>query len=470
MVNPPNSQQKYPLVSAIMPTAGRAQFVCLAVDYFLRQDYPNKELIIGYDHQGDLPIKMPAHTNIRLIHTRAQSLGEKRGILAKAAKGSIIIHFDDDDWYYSSRISYQVEPIIAGKADMTALTEPLMFDLHTKVMWKASSRLYQQILYKNVVAGTLTYRKSYIDQGATYPHINLREDVGLLDNIATKGGQLLALAAHDKYVYMRHGNNTWAFVAGEWINTNEWTTVDYFDAFKADIKNYINISSPHFNNSKVSCIMPTADRPEFVIKSIEYFKNQDYNNKELVIVDDGRESIGHLIPLNDPEVRYIKLSRKRLLGAKRNLACQLARGEIIIHWDDDDWVSNRWISLQVASLKKHNADITGLSELFFWEPEADAWTYQYLGNRKPWVHGGTLCYTKKLWARNQFPEVQIGEDIRFLWSGVQKKVVPHEFKSHYVALIHKNNTSSKKYKDAQWEREDLTRIKSFMHEDFMSYL
>ena len=35
-----------PLVSCIMPTYNRREFVPLAIRYFLRQDYANKELII----------------------------------------------------------------------------------------------------------------------------------------------------------------------------------------------------------------------------------------------------------------------------------------------------------------------------------------------------------------------------------------------------------------------------------------
>jgi hypothetical protein len=36
----------HPPVSCIMPTANRRAFVPRAVVYFLRQDYPNKELVI----------------------------------------------------------------------------------------------------------------------------------------------------------------------------------------------------------------------------------------------------------------------------------------------------------------------------------------------------------------------------------------------------------------------------------------
>lgn len=63
--------------------------------------------------------------------------------------------------------------------------------------------------------------------------------------------------------------------------------------------------------------MPTANRRAFVPLAIRYFQRQDYAEKELVILDDGEDAIGDLIP-DDPRVRYIRLNGKRTLGAKRN--------------------------------------------------------------------------------------------------------------------------------------------------------
>jgi len=58
-----------------------------------------------------------------------------------------------------------------------------------------------------------------------------------------------------------------------------------------------------------SCIMPTANRRRFVPQAIRYFLAQDYLNKELLIVDDGEEAVGGLVP-EDARIRYIRLPRK----------------------------------------------------------------------------------------------------------------------------------------------------------------
>lgn len=86
----------------------------------------------------------------------------------------------------------------------------------------------------------------------------------------------------------------------------------------------------------VSCIMPTANRRAFVPAAIEMFLRQTYADKELIIVDDGEDSVADLIPAG-PSVRYLRESRRISVGDKRNLACDAARSEVVLHWDDDDW-------------------------------------------------------------------------------------------------------------------------------------
>jgi Glycosyl transferase family 2 len=59
--------------------------------------------------------------------------------------------------------------------------------------------------------------------------------------------------------------------------------------------------------------MPTANRRRFVSQAIRYFLAQEYSNKELLIVDDGEEAVGDLVP-EDARIRYIRLPRKSVLG------------------------------------------------------------------------------------------------------------------------------------------------------------
>ena len=147
--------------------------------------------------------------------------------------------------------------------------------------------------------------------------------------------------------------------------------------------------------------MPTANRRAFVGHAIEQFLPQDYPRRELIVVDDGEDCIADLIPEHDL-VRYLRLDHRLPIGTKRNIACELAQGEVIAHWDDDDWMAPAWLASQVETLVSEGADICGLDKVLFYAPATrQGWRYIYDG-RQPWICGGTLCYAKAYWARAPF--------------------------------------------------------------------
>ena len=202
----------------------------------------------------------------------------------------------------------------------------------------------------------------------------------------------------------------------------------------------------------VSCIMPTANRRAFVPQAISYFLRQDYPHKELVILDDGVDSVADLIP-DDPRVRYQRAARKQPLGAKRNACVELARGDLIMHWDDDDWHAPRRIACQVAALLAAGGEVCGLRQMLFHTIAGGAtWLYDYPAHRRPWLAGGSLLYTRDFWCRAPFAHLQAGEDTRFVWSRDLRRAVVVPDYTIYVALIHPGNTSPKQTGGAYWSR------------------
>ncbi|MBS1586678.1 MAG: glycosyltransferase family 2 protein [Bacteroidetes bacterium] len=218
----------------------------------------------------------------------------------------------------------------------------------------------------------------------------------------------------------------------------------------------------------VSCIMPTANREKFVPIAIRYFLKQDYPNKELVIVDDGREPIEHLIPDIDG-IQYLRMNNKAVIGAKRNIACQAAKGDIIVHWDDDDWYASDWVSCQVRALEDSGADICGLDQVLFYDPlKKKAWKYVYPKTAKPWVAGATMACRKSLWQQQPFREVQVGEDNYFVW-GAKGKAIAHDYADGFVAMVHQRNTSPKHVNNARWQPADERQVAELLADDLGLY-
>jgi glycosyltransferase involved in cell wall biosynthesis len=226
----------------------------------------------------------------------------------------------------------------------------------------------------------------------------------------------------------------------------------------------VELEMPIEDNAQpaVTCIMPTANRRRLVRQAICYFQAQDYEPKELVIVDDGDEAVEDLAA-GDARIRCVRSDRGLPLGAKRNLACREASHEIIIHWDDDDWMAPWRLSYQVSKLLQADADICGLSKVFFYDPGIDqAWQYIYPAGERFWVYGATLCYRKAFWRENPFPHINVGEDTRFVWSSRSERMLALEDPRFYVAMIHAGNTSPKQLEDGRYRPCPAGEIRSLM--------
>ena len=218
----------------------------------------------------------------------------------------------------------------------------------------------------------------------------------------------------------------------------------------------------------VSCIMPTADRRAFVPAAIAHFLRQDYPHKELLIVDDGNHTVADLVPA-DERVRYIRTPARTTVGAKRNLACAQARGELIAHWDDDDWHADHRLSYQVDALLAANAELCGLTRLLFLDTRSGhGWRYVYPDRNGRWLGGSTLCYRRALWARSPFPALNVGEDMRFVAQArTQPLVLPDE--TFHVGIIHGRNVSPKSCNGSAWQSYPLAQLARLMGADWPRY-
>jgi Glycosyl transferase family 2/Methyltransferase domain len=220
----------------------------------------------------------------------------------------------------------------------------------------------------------------------------------------------------------------------------------------------------------ISCLMPTANRRAFVPKAIRYFLRQDYANRELIILDDGSDPVSDLIP-TDPRIRYIRMQERSTMGAKHNLGCEHARGEIIAHWDDDDWFAEWRLSYQVSELVKHPPmTLSGLSRILFYRPsDHRAWEYVYPKGMRPWVCGSTFCYRKEFWVRHQFPNMNEGADTSFVWGLNDAGIVSHTDSRWMVGIVHSGNTSPKRTSDPAWRSLPPEEVGNLLGPDILLY-
>ena len=287
-----------------------------------------------------------------------------------------------------------------------------------------------------------------------------------------RGARLRRVEADGLFVYVRHGDNAWQVACGLTGGATGWEPAPEPD-FPTEVRAFYAARSSAVagpsDTPLVSCVMPTFDRRRFVPQAVRYFLRQDYPNKELVVVDDGPEPVGDLLPA-DPRIVYHRLETRTVLGAKRNLACQLARGPVIVHWDDDDWAAPDRVRLQVAALTGGDADICGVGSLLYYDPSrAAAWRFTWPDGFRPWAAGPSLCFTKDLWARSPFPEVAVGEDTRFSFSPAVRRVADVRATDCIVGIIHRANTAPKPVGGAHWSPRPLGEVARLLGDDMSFY-
>lgn len=170
-----------PLVSCICPTFGRApDFANLlwdAVYWFNAQVYPNKELIIWNDCEVQtLRCDVPG---VRVINSAAKfkTLGDKYNAMVEAAKGEIILPWEDDDVSLPGRIRQAVFRL--GSADY----------FNPQQTWYEENGILHHKHKHGVCHNASAYRKSLWKSVAGYPSTTGDQDA-LIDAKMKMGGNI----------------------------------------------------------------------------------------------------------------------------------------------------------------------------------------------------------------------------------------------------------------------------------------
>ncbi|HOZ54115.1 MAG TPA: glycosyltransferase family 2 protein [Bacilli bacterium] len=113
---------------------------------------------------------------------------------------------------------------------------------------------------------------------------------------------------------------------------------------------------------KFSIIVPAYNIQDYIEKCINSILAQDYNNFEVIIVNDGStdncEKICNKYVKKDDRVKYIYKENGGLSSA-RNKGMEIAKGDYIWFVDGDDYIKETTLSILADSIKKNvnNSDI-----------------------------------------------------------------------------------------------------------------
>lgn len=117
----------------------------------------------------------------------------------------------------------------------------------------------------------------------------------------------------------------------------------------------------------VSCLLPTARRPEWARQVFRMIAEQTYKNLELVIVNSGEPITG--LPAFAREVP----AKAKGFPEQNGQSILEGRGEIMIFLDDDDYYAPDRVARQVEPIVAGRATVTGVKMYYYVEVPAMRW-------------------------------------------------------------------------------------------------
>jgi glycosyltransferase involved in cell wall biosynthesis len=186
----------------------RWDFLQFAVADFLRQDWPQRELVIVHAGGDGFHVRLLAFASeYASIHcTRVPTgtaLGEMRNAAIDAAGGEWVCQWDDDDRHHPERLRRQFEHAQHAGAACSFLTDQLHLFLPSgDATWDDWQR---EAYPMNLIQATLLARRDVLGR---YPAVNRGEDTAQFVGLLRAGHTLARLSDRGwLYVYVTHTDN-----------------------------------------------------------------------------------------------------------------------------------------------------------------------------------------------------------------------------------------------------------------------
>ncbi|MGQ9368539.1 glycosyltransferase family 2 protein [Azospirillum sp. ST 5-10] len=185
----------------------------------------------------------------------------------------------------------------------------------------------------------------------------------------------------------------------------------------------------------VSIVTPTFLREAFLPLCHACVAGQTYPAVEWLVFDDSPEPSPYLTSRQGERLRYLHARQRVPLGDKRNVLLEHARGDIIVHFDDDDFYAPTYVETLVGWLEEGH-DFAKLSGWFlhtavhgrlgYWDTAAGGPHFRWARRSRARVeqdvpasddnlvgYGFSYAYRRRVWQAEPFPSLPALEDAPF---------------------------------------------------------
>lgn len=186
---------------------------------------------------------------------------------------------------------------------------------------------------------------------------------------------------------------------------------------------------------RVSIITPTKDRHPLLPAIWQCVSAQSFHDFEWLVHDGTATRATMFAEIDDPRVLYRHVPGEMTIGAKRNALCEASEGDVIVHFDDDDFYAPSYISEMLSFMAEQEADFVKLFGFFLYHRANNVLAYLNLESDfplcfqlrgsdtdvpiacasrpdrlRPWGYGFCYVYSRKAWEDFAFDDRDWGED------------------------------------------------------------
>ena len=198
----------------------------------------------------------------------------------------------------------------------------------------------------------------------------------------------------------------------------------------------------------VSVLTPTYNRRKFIPAAIECYKQQLYpkDRMEWIILDDGTDKVEDLFAEASkaiPNIVYIKVDEKLLIGQKRNLLNQHAKGDILVAMDDDDFYPPERVSHAVQKFAQNpRIDLAGSSEMYLYF-RTDGRIVRAGPYGPNHCTNGTMCYRRRYMLTHKYDETQTHAEEKSFLEDYKNPMIQLDPLKCILVMCHSDNTFDK---------------------------
>jgi glycosyltransferase involved in cell wall biosynthesis len=172
-MDPVDNTNYMPLVSVVIPTYNRPQYVTQAIDSVLNQTYPNIEVLVINDGSTDntLDVLASYKDRIRIVTKQNAGLSAARNTGIRESRGELIAFLDDDDRWLPHKLTVQA-PLFADPKVNLVHTAGHFFDESNG--WE-NIQFFGDVDFHDVLDMKIIYVQSVIARKTVF------DDIGFFD-------------------------------------------------------------------------------------------------------------------------------------------------------------------------------------------------------------------------------------------------------------------------------------------------